>query len=211
MQPVPANGPTVPGFDVSHWEPKINWNQVMASKQAFAFFKATEGTSNVDPTFQTNWKSAKAAGIRRGAYHFFHPSQDPNQQAKLFAKTVGLLDEDDLIVIDWETSDNVPGNKDLAAGIMCLETMQDLCGSLPGIYGSPYFLDNLGGNVALAKYWLWIAHYGVDAPLVPAPWSKWTFWQTGEKGQVPGIGACDVNVFNGNLTQLEAFSTKIAT
>ncbi|HYK95647.1 MAG TPA: hypothetical protein VE011_07280, partial [Candidatus Dormibacteraeota bacterium] len=48
---------------------------------------------------------------------------------------------------------------------------------------------------------LWIAHWGVDHPSVPANnWGNhgWTFWQYGDCGSVPGIGGCvDLDRYNG--------------
>jgi lysozyme len=50
----------------------------------FAFIKATEGIGNADPQFRRNWKKSKAAGLIRGAYHFFIASKDGMMQAQNF-------------------------------------------------------------------------------------------------------------------------------
>jgi len=48
---------------------------------------------------------------------------------------------------------------------------------------------------------LWVAHWGVNAPTVPAQnWGgrSWTFWQYTNCGSVPGISGCvDLDRFNG--------------
>src|SRR5689334_1580650 len=86
--------PEVQGIDVSHYQGVIDWNQVAEAGTAFVFIKATEGTSYVDPQFQDNWSGAKAAGLLRGAYHFFQPGEDPQQQAEYFLSVVQTVPGD---------------------------------------------------------------------------------------------------------------------
>lgn len=43
----------LPGIDISHWQGTINWASVAGGGYKFAFMKATESTSYVDPTFMT--------------------------------------------------------------------------------------------------------------------------------------------------------------
>src|SRR3982751_3375048 len=66
----------VAGIDVSHWQGTINWASVAAAGKQFAFTKATEGTTYVDPTLATNTSGAKNAGLLTGVYHFAHPDTD---------------------------------------------------------------------------------------------------------------------------------------
>ena len=54
---------------------------------SYVFIKATEGTSLKDKHFKKHWRKAKEAGVRRGAYHFFRSSTDPEKQAKHFIKS----------------------------------------------------------------------------------------------------------------------------
>ena len=64
----------------------------------------------------------------------------------------------------------------------------------PLIYTSPNFwLANMGNTRWFADhgYPLWIAHWGVSAPSVPADnWggNGWTYWQWTSTGHVAGIG-----------------------
>ena len=74
-------GPVVQGVDVSHYDGTIDWVKAHASGIDFAFMKATESTDFIDPNFATNWQAAAAAGVIRGAYHFFRPEVDPVAQA----------------------------------------------------------------------------------------------------------------------------------
>ena len=69
------------GIDVSRYQQRIAWPSVKEMNVRgiqldFAFIKATEGASRVDPLYKRNWSRAKEAGVVRGAYHFFIPWKD---------------------------------------------------------------------------------------------------------------------------------------
>ena len=78
----------VVGIDVSHYQGKVDWFAVHASGAAFAFAKATEGLSVVDPLFASNWAGMRQSHLYRGAYHFGHPGTDPEAQAAHFHSVV---------------------------------------------------------------------------------------------------------------------------
>jgi lysozyme len=63
----PATSANLKGIDVSHWQGTIDWNQVKNSGIAFAYAKASQGTTITDPMFATNVQGARAAGIPIGA------------------------------------------------------------------------------------------------------------------------------------------------
>ena len=79
------------GIDVSHYQGTINWNQVSKSGIKFACAKATEGETNVDPSFHANWIGMKSVGLTRCAYHFAHPKDDAVTQVKDFIFFSSLL------------------------------------------------------------------------------------------------------------------------
>ena len=73
----------VRGVDVSSYQGKIDWNVIASQGISFAFVKATEGSSLVDPCFASNYGNAAAAGLRVGAYHFFSFDSPAETQAGL--------------------------------------------------------------------------------------------------------------------------------
>jgi lysozyme len=192
---------TVQGVDISHYDGMIDWPTAKAAGISFAFAKATEGTTFVDPMFSTNWSGMKAAGVARGAYHFFHADLDPMQQATFVLQTVGQLDADDLpITLDLETTNGQSEATILANATTFLQAVTQATGKTAVLYVSPSFLSSYAG---LAGYQLWIANWGVNCPDVPSPWSTYTFWQTSDSGSVNGIpSTVDLDVFNGTLSQL---------
>jgi lysozyme len=59
------------GIDVSNHQGGIDWNAVRRDGIRFAYIKATEGGDFTDAYFAANWAGAAAAGVDRGAYHYF--------------------------------------------------------------------------------------------------------------------------------------------
>jgi len=76
------------GIDVSHHQGAIAWAKLPAQSVGFAWIKATEGGDGSDPLFRSNWNQAAAAGVRRGAYHFFTLCRPGAEQARNFIATV---------------------------------------------------------------------------------------------------------------------------
>lgn len=193
------------GIDVSHWQGAIDWPRVADDGVAFAFIKATEGGDYTDPRFAENWAGAARAGVVRGAYHFYRPQTDAVAQAEHFLRTVPLRAGDLPPVLDVEVTDGrTPAT--IAAGVRTwLETMERATGRRPIVYTRASFWTAQMGS-GFGEYPLWVAHYGVARPNVPAGWSGWTFWQHTDAGRVDGIaGAVDLDWFNGGRAELQAF------
>src|SRR2546423_10099596 len=66
------------GTDVSGYQPSINWTTVKNAGVTFAWAKATEGATYINPEFTSQETGAKGVGIYVGAYHFARPSNHPN-------------------------------------------------------------------------------------------------------------------------------------
>lgn len=197
------------GIDVSHWQGEINWNAVAADGVAFAFIKATERDNFVDSRFSENWAGARAAGVLRGAYHFFRPAVDAQAQAEHFAQTVGTLEDDDLPpVLDLETRDGVSNDRIIKAARAWLRSVESAMSRKPIIYTGPFFWNShlLTGGQPPAwsrNHSLWVANYEVSQPILPTGFDTWTFWQFTDKGRVGGIdGNVDINWFNGTQENL---------
>lgn len=74
------------GIDVSSHQGTIDWERVVRDDIAFAYIKASEGGDFVDARFRENWAGAKAAGVARGAYHFFTLCRRGGEQAEQFLR-----------------------------------------------------------------------------------------------------------------------------
>jgi lysozyme len=189
------------GIDVSKYQQTIAWEevrdmQVKNIRIGFAFIKATEGISNVDPLFKRNWRRSKSAGMIRGAYHFFIATKDGKMQAKNFIDRVDLETGDLPPVLDVEqiyTASSTELRKQVKTWLTVVENYYSV---RPVIYTNIDFYDRyLKGY--FDDYPLWVAHY--LQPHQPRISREWTFWQHSEEGHVNGIvPRVDFNVFNGD-------------
>lgn len=190
------------GLDVSKDQGSVAWGSVADAGYVFTFIKATDGQTYVDPMFAQNWQEAGAAGLLRGAYHFFRAEDDPEVQATWFWQTVGAPGELPLVV-DIEETMGQPASVVVANLTAFLASLQRLTGKPPMIYTDPGFWNGLGTS-AFGGYPLWVANYGVSQPTLPTGWALWDFWQHSQTGQVAGIeGPVDLDVFSGPASALQ--------
>lgn len=186
------------GIDVSFYQDNVNWQAVAADGVVFAFAKATEGINIVDDKFASFWAGMRAAGIIRGAYHFFRPAASVQAQVNLFVNTIKKLEVDDLPpVLDVEVTNGMNIDTIVNGMQQWLSAVEKALGRRPIIYTSPNFWESqLGDLQQFSNYPLWIAHYGTDNPIIPGAWSTWTFHQYSESGNIKGIaGNVDLNRF----------------
>ena len=205
----PAFANMTEGIDISHWQGTIDWTKVAASGKRFAYMKASESTTYVDPTYVSNRQGARAAGLYVGAYHFAQPSTTigaATAEADHFVDTAVPAKGDLLPVLDLERT----GSLSQAALIdwvkEYLERVYQRTGIRAVIYSSPNFWKTYLGDTtwfaANGYDILWVAHWtSVSAPTVPGgAWggNGWTFWQYTSDGTVPGIsGRVDLDRYNG--------------
>jgi lysozyme len=191
------------GIDVSHYQGRIDWRAVEGDGVGFAFVKATEGTSFVDPAFRRNWDALGETRILRGAYHRFRPARDAVAQADHFLAIAAIREGDLPPVLDVEATDGVSDAR-LVRGVRAwLDEVERRTGVRPVVYTKPGFRRAHLGS-ALDDYPLWIAEYGVDSPSHP----RWTFWQHSERGRVAGIPKpVDLDRFNGSHAALRELAS----
>lgn len=204
--PIPSEY-EIHGIDVSKYQQQISWEAVKKMKVqnirlGFAFMKATEGIKNTDAYFKRNWKKAKAAGIIRGAYHFFIASKDGKKQAENFIKRVALESGDLPPVLDIEQNFGQSAAQVRTEIKKWLDAVEQYYSVKPIIYTYIDFYEkNLQGY--FDEYPLWVAHY--LQPHQPRINRQWMFWQHSESGRVNGIlSKVDFNVFNGDSVTFRA-------
>ena len=203
----PQVGPTLPGIDVSHWQDTIDWQKVAGAGKRFAFLKATDGHDYLDPTFATNRSGARANGLVVGAYHFARPDPskgDAVEEARWFVSQADPKPGNLLPVLDLETSKGLDQQGITLWARRWVAEVRRLTGVTPLMYTSPYgWASRTGDSRALARDGvpLWVAHWGVESPLLPAAdWdgNGWRVWQHTSDGHVAGIqGRVDLDVVKG--------------
>lgn len=196
----------VHGVDVSRWQGTIDWETLRKQGANFAYIKATDGGDHLDPMFQTNWRGAAAAGIARGAYHFFYWCRSGEEQAEWFIRNVpkelGALPP----VIDVEWNHQSACNQTLTPRLVIskmkafMDRVERHYGQRPVIYATPdFYADNLRGQFKDYPFWL----RSVSAhPSERYPDREWVFWQYSGTGLSNGVtGEIDLNVFRGDKRQ----------
>ncbi|KAL9081745.1 MAG: hypothetical protein Q9159_007078 [Coniocarpon cinnabarinum] len=75
----------VQGFDISHYQPNVDFEAAYSSGARFVIIKATESTSYIDTSFSDHYTGATKANLIRGPYHFAHPDDSSGaEQANYF-------------------------------------------------------------------------------------------------------------------------------
>jgi GH25 family lysozyme M1 (1,4-beta-N-acetylmuramidase) len=191
---------TLPGIDVSKWQGTIDWSKVAGAGIRFAIARATKGRTYVDPTFQANVNEARANGIVVGAYHRATPSggataniADARAEANHYLDVASPGVGDLIPALDIEETGGLTP-ADLVVWVKAWVTrVTNVLGVKPMLYASPHFWTvDMGDSTWFADngYRLWLAHWNVPSPTVPAnDWQGrgWTFWQWTHKPGLPGV------------------------
>jgi GH25 family lysozyme M1 (1,4-beta-N-acetylmuramidase) len=192
------------GIDISQYQGAIHWEEVLLTKHPlrFVLVRATMGKDGVDAQYGINWRSIKQCGFKRGAYHYYRPSENSTQQAQQFITHVELEKGDLPPVLDVERM-SIYGFKNLREGVQnWLKIIGKHYNCKPIVYTGRYFYEQyLKGSIE--GYPLWIASYGPHHKVAHLPW---TMYQFSEKMVVHGINChVDGNFFKGDIAKLRNF------
>ena len=204
-----AKGAVTKGVDVSVYQGVVDWTKAKSNGVEFAIARVSDGTGNPDTQFANNWPGMKKAGVLRGTYQFFRPSEDPIAQADLMftmLNKAGGLQSDDLPpVMDIEVTDNLGPAAIQAAMKKWLNYVEGKINRKPIIYTAAFMSGNVGSG--FTAYPLWVANYGPKCPTMPSGWNQWEMWQYADNATYGGInGGVDGDEFNGTLQDLIAFA-----
>lgn len=197
----------VHGIDAARFQTDVDWQTAREAGVSFAFLKATEGGDRRDPEFDNHWRGAGAAGIPRGAYHFFYFCRPAIEQARWFIRNVprekGALPP----VLDMEWNAHSPtcrlrpdGAKVRSEAEVFLDALERHYGQRPIVYTTvDFYHDNDMGRLPRVEFWL---RSVANHPSKVYPGQVWRFWQYSGTGRVPGFpGRTDLNVFSGSIPQ----------
>ena len=185
------------GIDVSHHQGRIDWQRVRDDGISFAYIKATEGGDWVDPRFETNWKEAGDAGLRRGTYHFFTLCRAGEAQANHF---LGVLPGDEAALppaVDLELKGNcsarpsqIAVRNELDRFVQLVEAELD---RILILYVGDDFEDAYPTKGRLGRP-LW------QLSFLRRPADDWAVWQVMGYAHVAGIdGDVDLNVMRAGI------------
>jgi GH25 family lysozyme M1 (1,4-beta-N-acetylmuramidase) len=227
----PAGYP-INGIDVSsnnhNSGQSINWAGRRAAGDEFAYVKATEGTSYVNPFYSQDYNGAKSAGLYTGAYAFARPDLgNAVGQANYLVDHMGWATDGltlpPFLDLEWpyllSNGSHVAPYPcyGLSTGQMTswistfLGQVQSRIGRTPMIYTNVNWWNPCTGNsTAFSGYGLDISSCMSTPPSVPGWGTRWTFWQY----DIPECGrggTLDSNVFRGSLTELAGLAGGVPT
>jgi lysozyme len=197
-------------LDLSHHNTVTSFDEARNAGILGIIHKATEGATYVDANYTGLRPRALSAGLLWGAYHF-------GVQGKVEAQVDHFLNivnpgPTDLLVLDFEPNPR-EGTMKLTEAEAFVTRVKKQTGRWPGVYSGQSFLQEQLKNrtdTPLKNCFLWIARYSTELPKIPDAFSTFSLWQytDGNAGsqphQVPGIGRCDRNKFNGDEVQLRS-------
>lgn len=198
----------VRGIDISHWQPHVDWQRLQQDSVngfpiRFVIVKSTEGTDRRDHRFPEYITRARRANFIVGAYHFFRPEQDAEQQAQFYLQNTALQSGDLPAILDVEVRGDKPLQQFHGDVLTWLRTVEAATGRPPILYTGVAFKQQYLRDEHFDAYPFWAAHY--NGRRSPRYRGKWVLWQYTDQGTVSGVqGPVDLNVFNGKIQDLRA-------
>lgn len=209
-----AGEPPYRYIDVSRYQGTIDWAQVAAAGYKGAMLKTVSTNRKlskradglyIDPTFEANYRNAKAAGLDVGVYYYTYATNKDMVNAELSMLRQAVYGKELTLPVAVDVEDNklVSLDKqdltDLTA--YALHEVEQM-----GFYAQLYTYTSFAkahlfvGGAALHPYDVWLADYTGKTPKVDF---KYNAHQHTSKGRVPGIsGNVDLNVTTINYPKI---------
>ncbi len=199
-------------IDVSRYQGQIDWKQVAAAGYKGAMLKTVstnpkmskrEDGLYIDPTFERNYRDARAAGLDVGVYYYTYATSEAMADAELALVREAVRDKELTmpVCVDVEENELKPmSTLDLTnLTAYALEQVEKM-GFYAQLYtytGYKYELD----MARLSSRWdVWLADYTGKMPNVTFNYNA---HQHTSKGAVPGIsGNVDLNVTTLNYPKI---------
>lgn len=207
-----AGEPPYRYIDVSRYQGTIDWAQVAAAGYKGAMLKTVSTNRKlskradglyIDPTFETNYRNAKAAGLDVGVYYYTYATSEAMADAELALVRQAVYGKELSLPVCVDVEENKLkqlSTLDLSnLTAYALEQVEKL-GFYAQLYtytGYKYELD----MARLSSRWdVWLADYTGEAPNVTFNYNA---HQHTSKGSVPGIsGNVDLNVTTLNYPKI---------
>ena len=207
-----AGAPPYRYIDVSRYQGTIDWAQVAAAGYKGAMLKTVSTNRKlskradglyIDPTFETNYKNAKATGLDVGVYYYTYATSEAMADAELALVRQAVYGKELTLPVAVDVEDNKlkpMSTLDLTnLTAYALEQVERM-GFYAQLYtytGYKYELD----MARLSSRWdVWLADYTGKTPKVDYIYHA---HQHTSKGSVPGItGNVDLNVTTLNYPKI---------
>lgn len=201
-------------IDVSRYQGAIDWAQVAAAGYKGAMLKTVSTNRKlskradglyIDPTFETNYRNAKAAGLDVGVYYYTYATSEAMADAELALLRQAVYGKELTLPVAVDVEENKLkqlSTLDLSnLTAYALEQVEQM-----GFYAQLYTYTSFAkahlfvGGAALHPYDVWLADYTGKTPNVTFNYNS---HQHTSKGAVPGIsGNVDLNVTTINYPKI---------
>lgn len=206
-------GPPYRFVDVSRYQGLIDWAQVAAAGYKGAMLKTVSTNRKlskradglyIDPTFESNYRNAKAAGLDVGVYYYTNATSEAMADAELALLRQALRGKELTLPVALDMEDETlavlkPNDlTNLAA--YHLEQIEKM-GFFAQLYTYTSYANVHLDMARLAGRWdIWLADYTGKTPKVQF---KYSAHQHSSEGRVPGIsGNVDLNVTTINYPRI---------
>lgn len=184
----------VQGVDLSYCQPNADFERIKNDGYSFAVIRAGYGSAlkypdQFDPTFEPNYKNARAAGIDLGAYWYSYANsvQAAKEEARAFISVLKGKRFEYPVYYDIEERSQFYRGMDFCDSIItAFCTEMEKAGYYPGVYSSTYWYMNFVSKKIRDKYPCWIADYSSKCSYT----GNYGIWQNGLTN-VEGMGSID--------------------
>lgn len=206
-------GPPYRFVDVSRYQGLIDWAQVAAAGYKGAMLKTVSTNRKlskradglyIDPTFETNYRNARAAGLDVGVYYYTYATSEAMADAELALLRQAVRGKELTLPVAVDMEDamlTVHKPKDLTnLAAYHLEQIEKM-GFFAQLYTYTSYANRFLEMERLAGRWdIWLADYTGKTPKVDFAYNA---HQHTSKGSVPGIsGNVDLNVTTVNYPKI---------
>lgn len=200
-------------IDVSRWQGLIDWAQVAAAGYRGAMLKTVSTNRKIskradglyiDPTFESNYRNARAAGLDVGVYYYTYATSEVMADAELALLQQAVRGKELTLPVAVDVEDEtlaVLKPKDLTnLAAYHLEQIEKM-GFFAQLYTYTSYANAHLDMARLSGRWdVWLADYTGKTPNVTFNYNA---HQHTSKGSVPGIsGNVDLNVTTLNYPKI---------
>ena len=181
--------------DVSEWQGSVNFAQIKKSGIDYVILRAGFGreASQKDAEFENNYKKAKTAGLKIGAYWYSYADSVADAKREAVACLKVLKGKSLELPVFYDMED---GSQTGFTKATLTDMAEAFCeaikagGFVPGIYANlSWFTNRLDYKALEKKYFIWLAQYHAEAQL------GCDIWQYTSSGKVAGVtGNVDMNI-----------------
>ena len=194
------------GIDISQFQPTVDFN-LLKTQIDFIIIRSSYGDGYIDKSFYSHRDQIKKNNIPHGYYHYSYPQYNtPEAEADWFLKTVGSLEEGELLCLDFEESYSDPVG-------WCKRFLDHISNRLNGY--KPLLYINLSTARAFnwspvidGNYGLWLAQWdkNPNSSGGSTNWSVTAIRQYTDSETISGItGRVDGDVFYGDLNSFKFY------